>query len=358
MSSRKTAGFLTGVLLIAAALALLWVAKVERIPGNVAYVTEENGGLSVIDLNKLQVIRRIRPKDVAPRGIGITFDGQFVITANKDTADAAVFSTRRLHLVQRIPVGDNPEFVKFHPSGQWFFTSYEPGSTAGPPTEPSGADEEEEENEPPAQIVQFNVPSWTRVKSFTAGMETEGLEFSRDGKYLIVANEAQNTIGVYEVDSGKGVRTLDLKTYGSRPRGIKVSPDGNSYACTMEASGTLLKLDQNFNVIQTVATAAKPYGVSFDRAGQRIFVAAAAAKKLQIYSANSLQLIGEAPIGQRCWHFTFTPDDSKLLLACGRSNAVYVIDAKTYGVIKIIGGFQMPWGIITYPRSFGSLGLP
>jgi YVTN family beta-propeller protein len=357
MSSRKGVGFLIGVLVIAAALAVLWVVKIERIPKNVAYVTEENGGLSIIDLNKLQVVRRIRPKDVAPRGIGITFDGEFVITADKDTADAAVFSTRRLHLVQRIPVGDNPEFVKFHPSGEWFFTSYEPGSTAGPPTE-GARDEEEDENEPPAQIVQFNVPSWTRVRSFTAGMETEGLEFSRDGKYLIVANEAQNTIGVYDLDSGKSVRTLDLKPYGARPRGIKVSPDGNSYACTMEASGTLLKLDQKFNVIKTVATAAKPYGVAFDRSGQRIFVAAAAAKKLQIYSADSLQLIGETPVGQRCWHFTFTPDDSKLLLACGRSNAVFVVDAKTYQPIKVIGGFQMPWGIVTYPRSYGSLGLP
>jgi YVTN family beta-propeller protein len=357
MSSRKAVGFLTGVLVIAAALAALWVVRIERIPKNVAYVSEENGAISIIDLNKLQVIRRIRPKDVAPRGIGITFDGRFLITANKDTADAAVFSTRRLHLVQRIPVGDNPEFVKFHPSGQWFFTSYEPGSTAGPPSEAAGADEEEE-NEPPSQIVQFEVPSWARVKNFTAGTETEGLEFSRDGKYLIVANEAQNTIGVYDVDSGKSVRTVDLKLYGARPRGIKVSPDGSSYASTMEASGTLLKLDQNFNVIKTVATAAKPYGVAFDRSGQRIFVAAAAARKLQIYSADSLQLLGQAPIGQRCWHFTFTPDDSKLLLACGRSNAVYVVDAKTYQIVKVIGGFQMPWGIIAYPQSYGSLGLP
>jgi YVTN family beta-propeller protein len=356
MSSRKAVGFLIGVLVIAAALAALWLVRVEKIPKDVAYVSEENGGISIIDLERLQVIRRIRPKDVAPRGIGITFDGQFLITANKDTADAAVFSTRHLHLVQRIPVGDNPEFVKFHPSGQWFFTSYEPGSTAGPPNEAES--EEEEESEPPSQVVQFNVPAWTRVKSFTAGTETEGLEFSRDGKYLIVANEAQNTIGIYDVAGGNSVRTINLKPYGARPRGIKVSPDGKSYASTMEASGTLLKLDADFNVVKSVSTAAKPYGVAFDRSGQRIFVAAAGARKLQIYSADLLQLLGEAPIGQRCWHFTFTPDDSKLLLACGRSNNIYVVDAKTYQLIKVIGGFQMPWGIITYPRSYGSLGLP
>jgi YVTN family beta-propeller protein len=124
----------------------------------------------------------------------------------------------------------------------------------------------------------------------------------------------------------------------------------------MEGSGTLLSLDQNFNVIRSVATAAKPYGVAFDREGRRIF--AAAARKLQVFSSDSLQLLGEAPVGQRCWHFTFTPDDSRILLACGRSNNVYVIDAKSYQPIKVIGGFQTPWGILTYPRAYGSLGLP
>ena len=43
---------------------------------------------------------------------------------------------------------------------------------------------------------------------------------------------------------------------------------------------------------------------------------------------------------------------------CGRSNNVYVIDAKTYQTISVLDGFHLPWGIITYPRAFGSLGLP
>ena len=163
---------------------------------------------------------------------------------------------------------------------------------------------------------------------------------------------------MYDVAAGKLERTINLASYGKRPRGVKVSPQGNSYAVTMEGSGTLLSLDQNLNVIRSVTTAAKPYGVAFDRQGSRIFVNAAAARKMQVYAADSLQLLAETPIGQRCWHFTFTPDDSKLLLACGRSNNVYVIDAKTYEPIRVLVGFHLPWGIITYPRAYGSLGLP
>jgi YVTN family beta-propeller protein len=338
--------------------AVVVYARLVRIPKNIAYVSEEDGGIVSIDLSSLKVLKRVHPKDTAPRGIGVTFDGKYLITANKDTADASVIDTRGLRLVRKIAVGDNPEFVKFGPSGESVFISYEPGSTAGPPVEGAAEDEDDDADEPPAQIMEFTTAGWSRVRSFVAGKETEGLEFSPDGKTLIVANEAQDSLGIYDVATGKLERQVNVSSYGKRPRGVKVSPQGNSYAVTMEGSGTLLSLDSNFDVVRSIATAAKPYGVAFNRQGTRIFVAAAAARKLQVYSADSLQLLGEAPIGQRCWHFTFTPDDSKLLLACGRSNNIYVIDAKTYQPAGTIEGFHLPWGIVTYPRSFGSLGLP
>ncbi len=354
MNLSKLLGWVMALIVIAGA-AYLTYTHYFRIPTNVAYVTNEDGGISVIDLNTLEVVKTIHPQDVAPRGEGLTFDGKYLVTADKDTADAAVIDTRRMKVVRKLHVGDNPEFVKLDPTGQWLFTSYEPGSSGGPP---SAAEEKSEESEPPSEVVEFNTHDWTRALSLIAGQETEGLEFSPDGKLLIVANEAQNNLGVYNVATGQQIRNINLESYGRRPRGVKVSPQGNLYAVTMEGSGTLLLLDPNLNVVHATQTAAKPYGVAFDRDGKRIFVVTAAAQELQVFNAETLQQIGEAPLGKRCWHFTFTPDDSKLLFACGRSNSVYVLDAKTYKQIKVIGGFETPWGILTYPRAYGSLGLP
>jgi DNA-binding beta-propeller fold protein YncE len=343
------------VLAAIVAIAIALCVRLQVTPQNVAYVTEEDGGISVIDLQTLKVVRRVHPANIAPRGLAITFDGKYIVTANKDTADLAVFSTPRLRLVRRIHLGDNPEFVKFDPSGQWLFASFEPGSQGKPP---SATNESEEANEPPARIASFHLPDWSAGPVSTAGQETEGLEFSRDGKLLVVANEAQNTLGIFDAHTGSRLREIDLKPYGMRPRGVKASPQGTGYAVTMEASGTLVLLDDDFNVIRSVPTAAKPYGVAFDRAGRRIFVAAALAQKLQVFAADSLQLLAEVPVGRRCWHFTFTPDDSKILMACGRSNNIFVMDPNSYRAIGTIEGFKMPWGIVTYPRSYGSLGLP
>jgi DNA-binding beta-propeller fold protein YncE len=360
MNERKIVLWAAAVVVVVLAMATFLWARYVRIPTNVAYVSEEDAGISVIDLSTLQVIRRVHPTDVAPRGIGVTFDGKYLITSNKDTADVAVFSTPRLKLVKKMHIGDNPEFIKLDPAGDRLFATFEPGSEAGPPKENAVGDEDDDDdaNEPPAQIASFGIGDWLPGPVSTAGKETEGLEFSPNGKFLLVANEAQNTIGVFDEATGAHVRDIDLKPYGMRPRGVKVSPRGTGYAVTMEASGTLLTMDTNFNVLKSIQTAAKPYGVAFDRAGKRIFVSAAMARKLQVFSADSLQLLAEVPIGQRCWHFTFTPDDSKILLACGRSNNVIVVDANSYKPLRTIGGFSIPWGIVTYPRSYGSLGLP
>jgi YVTN family beta-propeller protein len=350
---------LSAFIVAALAAILLWTYHL-RVPSNVAYVSEEEGGISVIDLSTLKVIGRVQPSDIAPRGLAVTPDGRYIVTANKNTSDVAVFktsrSTARLSLVQRMRIGDNPEFLKINRAGDRLFATFEPGSQHGPPTaKASVSTVNDDENEPPSQIASFHVGDWALGPVSTAGQETEGIEFSHDGKLMLVANEAQETISVFDEGTGTHLRDVDLKAYGVRPRGVKVSPQGNVYAVTMEASGTLLTMDRNFNVIKAVPTAAKPYGVAFDRAGKRIFVSSS---KLQVFSADSLEVLAEAPTGKRCWHFTFTPDDSKIMVACGRSNNVIVIDANSYKPLGTIEGFKLPWGIVTYPSSYGSLGLP
>ena len=332
-----------------------------RVPTDVAYVSEEGGAISIIDLKNLKVIRRVQPEDIAPRGIAVTFDGRYLITSNKNTSDVAVFSTPSLRLLRRLHLGHGPEFVKMNPAGTRLFATFEPAAEKeGHEAQAANnqATNSDDDQDPPAQVASFQVGDWTEGPVSTAGQETEGIEFSRDGKLMLVANEAQDTIGVFDATSGTHLRDVNVKSYGSRPRGVKVSPEGDAYVVTTEASGTLLLMDANLNVLKSVPTAAKPYGVAFDRSGQRIFVAAALARKLQVFSRDSLQLLAEVPVGQRCWHFTFTPDDSRILMACGRSNNIVVIDANSYTPLSTIEGFKLPWGIVTYPRAYGSLGLP
>ena len=331
----------------------------ETMTTNVAYVTNQKGGVSVVDLGTLQVVGEIDVKAEDPRGVGVTPEGKFLITANKD-GNITVIDTATREVVRQIEVGKNPEFVRIR--GNMAFVSFEPSSKGGPPPKPGEEEEEEEEEggepEEPARIAVVDLEQGKKVREIVGGPETEGIEFSADGKHLIITNEADNTVTVHDIETGDLVKTIDTKEHGIRPRGIKVSPDGNTYIATLEHGNSFMVLDKDFNVVRTVQTGKSPYGVSFDPQGDRLFVAAAHEQALQVFDTNTWEKVKDIQTGKRCWHFSFTPDNKQILLACGRSDEVVVIDADKLEVTKRITGFQMPWGIVTYPKAMGSLDQP
>jgi YVTN family beta-propeller protein len=327
-----------------------------------AYVSNQDGGVTVIDLNTLETIAEIDVGAGAPRGLGVTADGKLLVTANRDGANVALIDRASGKVLKHVPIGRNPEFVRIR--GDYAFVSFEPASVGGPPPKPGSTQEKvmdkarAEGQEEPAQIAVIDLKQGKVIRNITGGMETEGIEFSADGTMILVTNEEDETITVHEIATGRLVKTINTEKYGKRPRGIKKAPDGKSYVATLEIGNRLVVLDGGFNIVKAVPTGAVPYGVAFDRKGERLFVALARDRALQVFDAKTYQPIKNVPIGERCWHFTFTPDDSQILVACGRSHEVVVIDVKTLEPVKSIGGKKLPWGIVTYPKSVGSLDMP
>lgn len=344
------------VLLTALMISAMSLHSVAAGKGN-AYVSNQDGGVSVIDLDTMETTGNIDIQAKSPRGIAVTSDGKYLITANKDDGNISLIDRASGQLVKLIPVGKNPEFVRVHKG--LVFVSTEPSSKGGPPPKPGEAvKEEDDDDKSPAIIAVVDVKKGKKVREIVGGPETEGIEFSKDGKKIIITNEADNTITVHSFSTGKLLKTVSTKEYGDRPRGIKVSPDGNTYLATLEYGNKFLVLDKKLDVIRTVETGQSPYGVSFDRKGERIYVASSKEKALQVYDAKTFEKIKDISTGNRCWHFSFTPDDKQILLACGKSQAVMVIDTETLEKTKEIANKEMPWGVVTYPKSMGSLDQP
>jgi YVTN family beta-propeller protein len=320
----------------------------------VAYVTSQDAGVSVIDLATMQVIKQIDVKAAGPRGLGITDDGKKLIVATRENESISVIDTATGEVLQQIPVGKNPEFVRVN--GNFAYISSEPSAKGGPPPKP-GEEEKDDDGEEkiPAKIAVVDLIKGEKVREITGGPETEGIEFSKDGKNLVITNEADNTVTVHNIETGELVKTIKTHEHGDRPRGIKVSPDGNTYLATLEYGNNFMVLDKDFNFVRTVPTGDTPYGIAFNHAGDKIFVAANKSKTLEVYDAKTYAKIKEVTTGNRCWHFSFTPDNKQILLACGKSDAVLVIDAEKLEVTKQIEVKNLPWGLVTYPRAMGSL---
>jgi len=343
---------------VALLLALLGSANALADGKGVAYVSNQDGGVSVIDLATMEISGNLDIGAKGPRGIGITADGKWLVTANKDDGNISVIDTASGKVAKQIAIGKNPEFVRVY-DGKAYVT-YEPSSTSGPPPKPGSeaAAKDDDEDKLPGHIAIVDLKQGKVIKDIIGKPETEGVEFSKDGKRMIVTNESDNSITVHDMKSGKLLKSIPVGSYGERPRGIKTAPDGKSYVSTLEMSDKLLVLDSNLNPVKTIDTGKSPYGVSFDRDGKRLYIASSKEKALQVYDATTFDKIKDIPTGDRCWHFSFTPDDQNILLACGKSNEVVVIDVQKLEVSKRIGDKDMPWGIVTYPKSMGSLDRP
>jgi YVTN family beta-propeller protein len=332
---------------IAIAAAFVLAANGAHAATPMAYVTSETAGVGVIDLNQMTLAKTFPVGADGPRGLSLNADGTRLLLANKNTGDLAVLDTQTGKVVERVKIGKNPEYVRVHDG--YAYVTYEPGQEGGKP----GADDDD--NTLPAEVAIVDEKTWRVIRSVKSGHETEGVEFSRDGKTMLVTNEGDDTLSIYDAHTGDPLRTVTLPA-GGRPRGIKASPDGRQYVVTLESLSRFVVLDaRDYHVVTSVDTKLGPYGVAFDPAGKRLFVAAARDATLQVFDAQNYAHLADVPVGKRCWHFSFTPEGSRLLLACGRSNAVYVIDAQTYQTLEQIGDLPLAWGIVTWPGSAGTI---
>lgn len=345
-------------LLTAITLGLTLSTSVIAGSKGVAYVSNQDGAVTVIDLETMETTHTLDIQAKGPRGIGITADGKLLVTANRDDSNISIVELAS-NKVTHVTIGKNPEFVRV--LGDKAYITYEPSSKAGPPPKPGSKEameEDDDDDKIPGRIAIVDLKKAKVVKEIIGKPETEGLEFTKDGKKLVVTNESDSTITIHDMKSGKMLKEIQAKAYGERPRGIKVSPDGKTYVATLEMSDKLLVLDSKFKPVKTVDTGKSPYGVAFDSTGKHLFVASSKEKALQVFDAKTLEKIKDIPTGDRCWHFSFTPDNQNILLACGKSNEVVVIDAHTLEVTKRITDKDMPWGIVTFPKSVGSLDRP
>lgn len=330
----------------------------EAVPTNVAYISSQKAGISQVDLATMSVIKTLDPKAKSPRGIGITEDGRYLIVATRENSSISIIDTITGEVAKQIPVGKNPEFVRV--KGNYAFISSEPSAVGGPPPKPGAHEEEEDEDDDdedalPAKIAVVDLKAGEKVREITGGPETEGIEFSADGKFLVITNEADNTITVHNIETGELVKTIQTEEYGKRPRGIKLSPSGDEYIATLEFGNQYLVLDKEFNVTKAVNTGETPYGVAYDEAGKLIYVATNRGHQLQVYDATTHEQVKTAESGKRCWHFSFTPDNQKIMLACGKSDDVYVYNTEDLSLSTKIDVPGMPWGVLTYPKAMGSL---
>ncbi|HEX4880116.1 MAG TPA: hypothetical protein VFV39_09755 [Limnobacter sp.] len=306
-------------------------------PPPVFYVTHASGPVAVYSLTDYSRLGDLPLGEGGP-GADLSEDGKLLAVAMGKTNDLAIVDTATHQTIHRVPLDFNPGFVRVQ--GHLAFVGSQ--STHAKTIEKAGG----VSDALPSQVAIIDLVKGEKVKVIATGFNIGAIEPSANGEHILVTHDADENVSVHNIETGEKIVQVDTKEYGIRPREVKRSPNGEQFVITLEYGNKILILDKDYNVIRQAATGEVPHAVSYTRDGSEIAVGLARGKMIQVFDTETLALKREIPIAQRCRHFSFAPEDTHLIVACGPNNSLLVLDYVTGQLIKQIPESNSPWKVL------------
>lgn len=148
------------------------------------------------------------PRQSSP--IALSEDDQFLVNVNPDANSISLFhvAADALTKLAEILVGRDPSSVAFHPNNG---TAYVANSLDG-------------------SVSVVDLMAFNAMSTFPVGSEPMAVVLSPNGTRLYVTNSASNNLMVFDTASmpPSEVASIDLSPYGTAPRAIAVTNDGDA----------------------------------------------------------------------------------------------------------------------------------
>jgi YVTN family beta-propeller protein len=381
MKHRKESTVLAALLLIGLGLAPHSLAA--DTPGNAktSSVQTVPGMPAVIDPSNLY--SETRPDKLSP---AVAKHLPRVYVPNRQSNDVAVIDPATFKVIDRFPVGINPQHVvpSWDLKTLWVNNNAEhrtDGSVTpidpltGKPGKPIPVDDPYNMYFTPdgsAAIVvaeahkrlDFRDPHTMAIKYSIATPTCAGInhaDFSIDGRYAIFTCEFSGTLAKIDWVEKKVLGYLKLSR-GGMPQDVRISPDGKVfYVADMKADGVFLVDGDKFTEIGFLKTGVGTHGLYPNRDGTQLYVANRGSNKvfgpphgkgsISIIDFTTRKIVKTWPMpGGGSPDMGNVSVDGKTLWLSGRfDNVVYAIDPAT-GKVKSIPVPKEPHGLTVWPQ--------
>jgi YVTN family beta-propeller protein len=242
--------------------------------GRLAFVSNYGGRtpgntLSVIDIPTHKEVKRVDLGELR-RPHGLAFSGGKLYFTSEDSQNIGRYDPVKQTVDWKYPVGqDGTHMVLAAPDGRKFFTSNIGSNTVGI-------------LEPAAD------GHWTQ-RLVKVGLGPEGLDLTPDGRTLWSAHSRDGGISLIDTDTGKVVRTLDVKT--QRSNRVKITPDGRLALVSDLGAGNLLILDAHqYGEIKRLNLGPSPAGILVTPDGATAYVAVTGADRVAVVDLKTLSV--------------------------------------------------------------------
>ena len=172
---------------------------------------------------------------------------------------------------------------------------------------------------------------------------------------LVVANKAEATVSLVDLDSGEVRATLPT---GEAPHEVAVSLDGrlalvSNYGTRQIPGSTLTLIDvPTAQVVRTIELGEyrRPHGLAWLADGRQAVVTAEVNQALLVIDAISGEVAGAVPTGQEVSHMVaVTPDGRRAFVANIRSGSVTAVDLEKRQVIASVATGEGAEGVAVTP---------
>ncbi|WP_394845992.1 beta-propeller fold lactonase family protein [Pendulispora brunnea] len=215
-------------------------------------------------------------------------------------------------------------------------------------------------NEDSGDISVIDAQSRAVVRSISVGKRPRGLRVSPDGQSLFVAlsgsvkarpgaprddrDDDADGIGVIDIRRGELVRVLPA---GRDPESFDVTPDGKTLYVSNEETAEVSIVDvASGHVRGTVAVGAEPEGVSVRPDGRFVYVTSEASNEIDVIATGAERLVARIPAASRPRAIAFAKDRG--FATAENSGVVHVVDLEKnvpLGAVKAGEGGARPMGI-------------
>lgn len=172
---------------------------------------------------------------------------------------------------------------------------------------------------------------------------------------LVVANKAEATVSLIDLDSGEVRATLPT---GEAPHEVAVSPDGrlalvSNYGTRQAPGSTVTLIDvAAAQVVRTIELGEyrRPHGMAWLPDGQRAVVTAEANQALLIIDAIGGEVLFAVPTGQEVSHMVaVTPDGLRAFVTNIRSGTMTAVDLEKRQAIASVATGEGAEGVAVTP---------
>jgi len=174
------------------------------------------------------------------------------------------------------------------------------------------------------------------------------LDFSADGKVLLVSTEYGGRIVAVDVNKMKIISALDV---GGSPTDVRLSPDGEVIFVANQGRNGIDVVDAHtLQYLSFISCGAGAHGLALSRDATRLFVTNRWAGTLSVISVATRKVVATWDIGGTPDMIAVSPDGSQLWISNRYSGSLTVVNSANGAVIRVIATGINPHGLAYWPE--------